>query len=177
MAQYTINWSSNDAPTHPDEGVPGKAPILLPEKTLNTSATSITLTGKGVSNYGEIQQENFIRLMEHFASATPPVHGTVGQIWYNTTECILYIRVDPASAAQMYPRYFPESPAAWAQLWPVPQTYASWQEYNVLALTLNRILGAPSTYGSSADNADRQYGWGQTARPGSAKATSSTTAH
>lgn len=162
MAQYTINWSSNDAPTHPDEGVPGKAPILLPEKTLNTSATSLTLTGKGVSNYGEIQQENFIRLMEHFASATPPAHGTVGQIWYNTSECILYIRVDPNSAAQMYPRYFPESPAAWAQIWPVSQAYASWQEYNALAMTINRIIGSPSQFGTATDIADRQYGWGQT---------------
>ena len=161
MANYTINWSSNDEPTKPDEGVVGKEPINLPEKTLNTTATSLVLTGKGVSNYGEIQQENFIRLMEHFASNVPPVNPTVGQIWYNTTECILYMHVDPNSMAQMHPRYFPASPAAWVQIWPASSVFASWMEYNALALTINKIIGMPSLSGSNVDIAENHYGWGQ----------------
>jgi hypothetical protein len=80
MSNYTIDWQSNNT-----EGIPGKAPISLPQKTSNSTATSITLTGRGLLNYGEIQQENYIRLMENFASATAPLHPTVGQIWFDST--------------------------------------------------------------------------------------------
>lgn len=79
MANYTVDWQSS--------GLPGlnKTPITIPEKTIDSTATSLTLTGKGVANYGEIQQENFIRLMENFASANAPLAPTVGQLWFDTT--------------------------------------------------------------------------------------------
>ena len=80
MANYNIDWQSGG-----DESIPGKTDIVLPEKTLNTTASSITLTGKGVKNYGEIQQENFIRLMENFASNSAPANPTIGQLWFDTT--------------------------------------------------------------------------------------------
>lgn len=80
MANYNIDWQSGG-----DEGIPGKTDISLPENTFNAAATPITLTGRGVKNYGEIQQENFIRLMENFASATPPANPTIGMLWYDTT--------------------------------------------------------------------------------------------
>lgn len=156
---YKIDWQSNNA-----EGIPGKTPIVLPTKTLNSTASSLTLTGKGVNNYGEIQQENFLRLMENFASGTPPQNPTIGQLWFNTVETILYIKVDPALAAPFHPLYFPQSPASWMQIWPDAggsNTYAGLSEYNTLAISVNRILGVPSIYGSNSDAALTQWGWGQ----------------
>lgn len=157
MTTYNIDWQSGG-----DEGIPGKGDITLPQKTLDSSSTSLTLTGRGVANYGEIQQENFIRLMENFASEFPPPNPTIGQIWYNAIESILYLRVDPDVVGELHPRYFPESPAAWVQIWPTRTSFASLSEYSALASAVNKILGAPSTEGSSTECELLQYGWGQT---------------
>lgn len=157
MTTYNIDWQSGG-----DEGIPGKGDIILPQKTLDSSSTSLTLTGRGVSNYGEIQQENFIRLMENFASEFPPPNPTIGQIWFNAIECILYMRVDPDLVGELHPRYFPESPAAWVQIWPSRTSFASLSEYSALASVINKILGVPSTEGSSTECELLQYGWGQT---------------
>lgn len=53
--------------------------------------TSLVLPGKGVQRYGEFQSENFVRLLEHFASNTSPTVPITGQLWYETTtghECL-----------------------------------------------------------------------------------------
>lgn len=157
MSNYNINWSSDgETPS-----VPGKAEIILPQKQVDSTSTTIALTGKGLPNYGEIQQENFIRLMENFASQFPPDNPTIGQLWYNTLESILYLRVDPLLVT-LEPKYFPQSPAAWVQVWPQTARFASLAEYNAMALTINRIIGAPSVFGLNLDAATNNYGWGQT---------------
>jgi hypothetical protein len=90
MSNYIIDWQSGGT-----EGIPGKGSITLPEKQTNATATSIVLTGRGVANYGETQQENFLRLLEHFASGNPPAHPTIGQLWfdYSATQLKLYKNV------------------------------------------------------------------------------------
>jgi hypothetical protein len=81
MSTYIINWTSNPE-GGPNEGVTGKAAITLPPATVNDTASSLKLTGRATITYGEIQQENFLRLLEHFTSGNPPPHPTVGQVWY-----------------------------------------------------------------------------------------------
>lgn len=152
MSNYHIDWQSANA-----QGIPRKEPIILPQKLLDSTSTSITLTGRGVNNYGEIQQENFLRLMENFASATPPAHPTIGQMWWNNAENILYLHVDELTNTNI-PLYYPQSPARWAQIWPAVNAYASISEYSALATTINRIIGAPSSDGA---NEEQQFGWGQ----------------
>ena len=155
MSNYNINWQSNGQ----TPAVPGKSTIILPEKTADTSSTSLTLTGKGLNNYGEIQQDNFIRLLEHFAAATPPANATIGQLWYNTTESALYIKVDPASPFVTQPKYYPQNGvAAWVQIYPAVQTSAGLAEFNGLAAQINKIIGAPTPFSSAIS---QQYGWGQ----------------
>jgi hypothetical protein len=65
-------------------------PIVVPDGQLNTS-TSLTFVGKAVQNYGGIIDQNFLQLLENFASSIEP--GTpnnrqgspvLGQIWYDT---------------------------------------------------------------------------------------------
>ena len=156
MSNYIVDFASGGS-----EGVPRKESIVLPEKIKNSTSTSVVLTGRGVNNWGEIQQENFIRLMENFASNTPPENPTIGQLWYNSAESILYIHVDELQVTYM-PLYYPQSPARWAQVWPAVTAFAGISEYNNLALEFNRIIGTPSVLGSDSDNANNQYGWGQT---------------
>lgn len=83
MTTYVVNFQSNGTETSPS--IPGKTSISLPKNTTNSTSTSVTLTGMGTALYGEIQQENFIKLLENFASKTAPLHPTVGQIWFDTT--------------------------------------------------------------------------------------------
>ena len=45
--------------------------INLPDGALDNS-TGLSLVGRNYIGYGEIQQENFIKLLENFANSTRP---------------------------------------------------------------------------------------------------------
>lgn len=49
------------------------------------STTDLRFIGKNYAGYGEVQNENFLHLMENFANSTQPPKAVVGQIWYDTT--------------------------------------------------------------------------------------------
>jgi hypothetical protein len=44
----------------------------------------IKLIGKNYAGYGQIQNENFVYLLENFASSNSPAAPTQGQIWYDS---------------------------------------------------------------------------------------------
>lgn len=44
----------------------------------------IKLIGKNYAGYGEIQNENYVWLLENFASTIAPPNKTAGQIWYDS---------------------------------------------------------------------------------------------
>lgn len=54
--------------------------------SIDQTSTDLTLIGKNSSSYGEFLNENLIRLLENFASASAPNHPIEGQLWYDTTE-------------------------------------------------------------------------------------------
>ena len=105
MSNYYINWQSGQNGSSENQSIPGKQQIVLPQKTINDTASSVPLTGRLVPDYGLIQQENWLRSMENFASATPPIHPTVGQEWFDPFANILYICVDASKVAQDIPLY------------------------------------------------------------------------
>jgi hypothetical protein len=49
------------------------------------STTDLRFIGKNYAGYGEVQNENFLHLMENFANSTQPPKAVVGQVWYDTT--------------------------------------------------------------------------------------------
>jgi hypothetical protein len=51
----------------------------------------VKLIGKNYAGYGEIQNENFVFLMENFASNSSPSNPVEGQVWYKTSEEKLYV--------------------------------------------------------------------------------------
>lgn len=63
----------------------GTKNYIVGENSTNVD-TPVTLVGYGLPNYGDEQNTNFIKLLENFASQTPPTNPVVGQFWYNKKE-------------------------------------------------------------------------------------------
>jgi hypothetical protein len=76
---YSINHSD-----------PNKTPIVVNDGTVDTS-TPVRLIGKNTTRFGEFVNENFLNLVENFASANPPVNPVEGTLWYDNSENILFI--------------------------------------------------------------------------------------
>jgi len=49
------------------------------------NTTDLRFIGKNYAGYGEIQNENFLHLLENFSNTTAPPKPVTGQIWYDST--------------------------------------------------------------------------------------------
>lgn len=85
---YNLFWRSPALPYTQKQTA-----IAVPAGGVVSNASSLRFTGKGATNYGKIQQENLLRLLENFAGPTSPDYPTVGQTWYDTTEGVLKVCV------------------------------------------------------------------------------------
>ena len=65
--------------------------LNIPNKTYDDVSTSLRLPGKGVLNWGEAYVNNFVHLLENFASSFEPNNPQVGQLWYNTSSSVLAV--------------------------------------------------------------------------------------
>lgn len=95
---YTLNWKN---PALVINGIPDankEMAIEVLPGSIVSNASPLTFTGKGAGNYGEIQQENLMRLLENFADEeeNPPANPTVGMTWYDTTNSQLKLCVQSA---------------------------------------------------------------------------------
>jgi hypothetical protein len=73
----------------------GNVLVTLLDGTTN-SDTGLTLIGKNYVTYGEIQNENFIRLLENFSNASPPGISVgftpiQGQLWWDKSNQLLKV--------------------------------------------------------------------------------------
>jgi hypothetical protein len=73
MAAYTINYSD------------GLRTISISTGTIDYT-TSLGLVGPNTPNFGTTIAENFLHLLENFASSTNPTNSTPGQLWYDITD-------------------------------------------------------------------------------------------
>jgi len=69
---YTINRYNN-------------AQLTVVEDGTIDQTTDLKLVGKNYAGYGEIQNENFVFLLENFAGANQPPKALSGQIWFDTS--------------------------------------------------------------------------------------------
>lgn len=58
----------------------------LLDNSVDKISTDLTLVGKSTNNYGLEFNQNFIKLLENFASTSAPKYPIKGQIWYDTSE-------------------------------------------------------------------------------------------
>lgn len=68
---YSINRYNNTVLTVVSDG------------TIDTT-TDLKLIGKNYAGYGEVQNENFVNLLENFSGSSQPPRPISGQIWYDT---------------------------------------------------------------------------------------------
>lgn len=71
---YTINKTDGTLITTIEDG------------TIDNTTTDITLIGKNYSGYGEIINENFLKLLENYSFTQPPAAPISGQLWWNTLD-------------------------------------------------------------------------------------------
>lgn len=82
---YTVNFTETNNSS--------KAPIVVADQTINTQ-TDITFIGKNYSGYGPLIAENFLHLLESFASPTQPATPVQGQLWFDNTTGVSQLKVN-----------------------------------------------------------------------------------
>lgn len=58
--------------------------VLLSDGVVNTDY-SISLIGKNVSNFGDLQNENFVHMLENFSNSVQPKNPLKGQLWFKSS--------------------------------------------------------------------------------------------
>lgn len=79
MAAYTLYFSDYNKTNQ----------IIVPDTTsgtgINNYDTTLDLVGSGYPNYGSAIAQNFLKLLENFASPHAPINAIEGQLWYDTS--------------------------------------------------------------------------------------------
>jgi len=61
------------------------------DSQIDNNSTDLTFIGKNYSGFGEILNENFVKLLENFSSVAAPTRPIRGQIWFDVTESKLKV--------------------------------------------------------------------------------------
>jgi hypothetical protein len=77
-------------------------PYTVYDNTTNTE-TSLKFPGRYVAGYGQAVAENFLHLLENFASDSEPSSPQIGQLWYDTAKG--YLRVHSSSGSTVDARW------------------------------------------------------------------------
>lgn len=64
----------------------GELLVDLVDGQIDQTSTDITLVGRNYKGFGELVNENFIKLLENFAKTSAPTSPLIGQLWYDTAE-------------------------------------------------------------------------------------------
>lgn len=59
--------------------------ITILDDAALSKTTSLTFVGRNYSGYGEIINENFLKLLESFSNTTEPTTPITGQLWFDTS--------------------------------------------------------------------------------------------
>lgn len=55
---------------------------VVPDASLDVT-TDLIFVGRNYAGYGEVQNENFLKLLENFSNTTPPLKPIEGQLWFD----------------------------------------------------------------------------------------------
>lgn len=70
-----------------------KGIILVEDREINDTETSISFPGRQSTNYGQVIAENFLHMLENFASPSPPSNPVEGQTWYDNSPGIDQLKI------------------------------------------------------------------------------------
>lgn len=60
--------------------------VELQDGVIDTTSSDLTLVGRNYKGFGEYINENYIALLENFASTSAPSNPISGQLWYDTSD-------------------------------------------------------------------------------------------
>lgn len=69
----------------------GKILATIQDGNINTSSTPLTFVGRNYAGYGEILNQNIVKILENFANTSSPATPMTGQLWYDTANQVLTI--------------------------------------------------------------------------------------
>ena len=70
----------------------GSVVATITDGTIDNS-TSLTLFGKSYSGFGELLNENLLKLLENSASTAQPTAPLTGELFFDTTTLLIYHRM------------------------------------------------------------------------------------
>lgn len=77
---------------------PAKPAITVEDQTAQNYNTGIKFVGKNYAGYAPIIAENFLHLLENFASSIEPENPVQGQLWYDNTAGVSLLKVYDGTA-------------------------------------------------------------------------------
>lgn len=63
------------------------------EDGVTNDETTLRIPGRNSNNYGQVIGQNFLQLLENFASNTAPIKPIEGQLWYDTSTGVNQLKV------------------------------------------------------------------------------------
>jgi len=87
----------------------GQIVAVVPDGTVNNTDTDLSLVGRGLTDYGTFENENYVFLLENFASPSAPVRPILGQLWYNASTDVLSSYTSTGSWAAIATQAYVES--------------------------------------------------------------------
>jgi hypothetical protein len=93
----------------------GSLLIDLVDGEIDENSSDIVFVGRNYKGFGEFLNENFIKLLENFASTSAPEKPLAGQLWYNTNSGRLEVydgSTFKAAGGPLVQSTFPNNPAA-----------------------------------------------------------------
>jgi len=70
----------------------GNLVATVADGTVDNTTIPVSLVGRGVTDYGLPENENYVFLLENFCSPTGPSNAMQGQLWFDSTNNVLRVR-------------------------------------------------------------------------------------
>ena len=86
--------------------------VTVEDGNSDTNYSSIVLFGKNYAGYGELLNENLVRMLENFSYATPPANPLQGQLWWDSANKLLKVRKDASWKIASGPTASPTAPVS-----------------------------------------------------------------
>jgi hypothetical protein len=125
----------------------GTALTTIDDASLDTT-TDLQLVGRNYSGYGQVQNENFVKILENFSNPTAPANPIQGQLWYDNINKKLnaYDGTEYKKVANLYVQKAAPTSATEGDLW-WDSTNQQLSSYNGASF---RLVGPPSAVADKA---------------------------